>query len=216
MADIDSENKKIKDLKEYLEQKYGSAFLSAISKLNAQDIYDENGILKPEYVLSTKEKEALKLYIPGTKTFFENTDATLDQRFRAFLDDVRKSTLGVVSDFLPTPDGDSPIYYETADIDEFYFRSQEIKTKYGEDIYTMAREQVPKHGVFPDFSNANIKLGYIVKMTGNISGSETNVSQLIDLDYLVKVLAEKNISSFLDLETNTFHYNEASEKAKTM
>lgn len=44
--------------------KYGSAYISAIAKLNAPNRFDEKGLLKYEYELTDEEKDALKYYVP--------------------------------------------------------------------------------------------------------------------------------------------------------
>lgn len=53
-------------MKEYYLQKYGSAYLSAIAKLNApySEAYDEKGYLKPDYCLTSLEREAILMDIP--------------------------------------------------------------------------------------------------------------------------------------------------------
>lgn len=52
-------------LKEYTLQKYGLAYMSAIAKLNAPAsvAFDRNR-LRPEFVLTKLEKDALHFYIP--------------------------------------------------------------------------------------------------------------------------------------------------------
>ena len=80
--------KAIKDLREYMELKYGSAYMGAISKLSANDQYDERGMLKPEYTLTSKEKDALLFYVPETSKYlkafddvrFETTNKTKTKR----------------------------------------------------------------------------------------------------------------------------------------
>ncbi len=57
----------LKDLRDYMEIKYGSTYKGAIKTLYAQleeDAWDKNGLLKPEYMLTKKQEEALVFYIP--------------------------------------------------------------------------------------------------------------------------------------------------------
>lgn len=71
--------KAIKDLRDYMELKYGSAYMRAISKLSANDQYDERGrMLKPEYTLTSKERDALLFYVPETSKYLKAFD---DVRF---------------------------------------------------------------------------------------------------------------------------------------
>ena len=55
-----------KYFKDYCQAKYGSAYLSAIAKLNApySEAYDEKGYLKPDYCLTSLEREAILMDIP--------------------------------------------------------------------------------------------------------------------------------------------------------
>ena len=47
-----------------LEQKYGKAYFRAIKKLSLGDeVYDENGYLKPEYEFTIEEKDALMFIV---------------------------------------------------------------------------------------------------------------------------------------------------------
>jgi len=58
-----------------VEVEYGVAYFSAISKLSAKstsDAYDENGILKDEYVLTDFEKEALLCYLNRNQSSFSS------------------------------------------------------------------------------------------------------------------------------------------------
>ena len=71
--------KAMKDLRDYMELKYGSAYMRAISKLSANDQYDERGrMLKPEYTLTSKERDALLFYVPETSKYLKAFD---DVRF---------------------------------------------------------------------------------------------------------------------------------------
>ena len=51
--------KDYKDYMDYLISKYDSAYKSALNKLSSLNQFDEKGYLKPEFVLSKKEIEAL-------------------------------------------------------------------------------------------------------------------------------------------------------------
>lgn len=210
-------DKKERELRAYMKTKYGDSYLSAISKLNVSNPYDDKGILKSEYALSPKEKEALLHYIPETKQFLnqqstsESLQDTFDQRYQKFLSDVRKKTEEIVYNSQPS-EGNVDIPWDIVGIE---FVSWEVKDKYGNDIYKRACEEVPYeddgvHRMFQrDFSNANIKLGHIIH-------EGASASPLMDLDYFVKLLAKRGIPSYIDFETNTFHYNGIPEKRKTM
>lgn len=63
---------KIKELRTYMEMEYGKNYRSAIAKLNISNPYDEHGIIKPENVLTSAEREALMYYIPELTAFFSN------------------------------------------------------------------------------------------------------------------------------------------------
>lgn len=209
--------KKERELRLYMKTKYGDSYLSAISKLNVSNPYDDKGILKPEYALSPKEKEALLYYIPETKQFLgqqsttESLQDTFDQKYQQFLSDVRKTTAEIVSNSQPS-EGNVDIPWEIVGIE---FLSWEVEEKYGKDIYKKACEEVPYendgvHRMFHrDFSKANIKLGHIIH-------EGVSASPLMDLDYFTKLLEKKGIPSYIDFETNTFHYNGIPEKGKTM
>lgn len=62
---------KIKELRTYMEMKYGKNYMTAIAKLNIPNPYDEHGIIKPENVLTSEEKSALMFYIPETRDFID-------------------------------------------------------------------------------------------------------------------------------------------------
>lgn len=228
MPYYDEKSKARKDLKDYIETKYGSAYMSAISKLNVPNQYDDNGILKPELILTSKEKEALLHYIPETSKFLDQVDTikeikseqskqqTLDERYQAFLDDVRKTTIESASkQELPT-NPNAVIPWEVVGIE---FVSWEIEKKYGKDVYERACEEVPfekvpkPNGGFyrmyhRDFSNASRKLGYIIH-------EGVAASPLLDLELFIKTLEEKGIPSYIDFETNTFYYNGVPTKSKS-
>lgn len=208
---------KKRKLREYMELKYGIDYLSAISKLSVSNPYDGKGMIKEEYVLTSKEKDALRFYVPETKQFLGQNEApknmqdTIDQKYQEFLEDVRKTTAEIVSNSQPSEDN-VDIPWKIVGIE---FLSQEIEEKYGKDIYKKACEEVPyeEDGVhrmfYRDFSRANIKLGHIIY-------EGVSASPLMDLDYFIKLLAQKGIPSYIDFETNIFHYNGVPEKGKTM
>ncbi len=48
---------------DYIESKYGSNFRSGVSKLSIRNPYDENGLLKKEYMLTPQEHDAILFYV---------------------------------------------------------------------------------------------------------------------------------------------------------
>lgn len=52
-----------KNLKTGMEIRYGSAYMGAMRKLSEENPYDDKGMLKPEFALSLKEKDALLFYV---------------------------------------------------------------------------------------------------------------------------------------------------------
>lgn len=63
---------KIKELREYMVMKYGKNYMSAIAKLSVPNPYDERGLIRPENVLTSAEKDALMFCVPETAAFFSN------------------------------------------------------------------------------------------------------------------------------------------------
>lgn len=63
---------KIKELRDYMLMKYGKNYMSAIAKLNTPNPYDERGLIKPENVLTSAEKDALMFFVPEIAAFFSN------------------------------------------------------------------------------------------------------------------------------------------------
>lgn len=60
-------------LKEYTLQKYGLAYMSAIAKLNAPvSVAFDGNCLRPEFVLTKLEKEALHFHIPEFQNDLDN------------------------------------------------------------------------------------------------------------------------------------------------
>ncbi len=55
-----------KNYQDYCQAKYGSAYMSAMKKLSAPytEAFDKDNCLKPDYVLTPFEKEALLTHIP--------------------------------------------------------------------------------------------------------------------------------------------------------
>lgn len=76
--------------------KYGPAYMSDISKLNAEDKYNEKGILKPEYELTPAERKALLCYVPELTQPSEILKGKKDnqnneeERYQIFLGGIRK------------------------------------------------------------------------------------------------------------------------------
>ncbi len=227
MSYNDEKVKERKDLRDYMQTKYGSAYMSAISKLNVPNQYDEKGILKPELALTSQEKEALLYYVPETSKFLGKVDAieevkseqtkqqTLDERYQAFLDDVRKTTIESASKSELPANPNAVIPWEVVGIE---FGSWEVEEKYGKDVYSRACEEVPYEKVpksdgsfyrmyHRDFSNASRKLGHIIH-------EGVAASPLMDLELFIKTLEEKGIPSYIDFETNTFYYNGVPTKGK--
>ena len=70
-------NKFEKDKKDFLDarrlllEKYGRDYMSAMSKLNARNIYDEDGFLNSDLVLTDKEKKNLMAINPELAEVFK-------------------------------------------------------------------------------------------------------------------------------------------------
>lgn len=220
MLSLEVKTKLYKKYRDYMQIKYGSAYMGAISKLNATDPYDERGILKPEYALTSAEHTALLYYVPEITQPLERTEKikgnqnNAEEKYQIFLDDVRKKTIEVASNSLPTEEN-IVVPWEVVGVE---FLSWEIEEKYGEDVYKRACEEVPYekvpkgNGEFyrmfnRDFSKANIRLGHIIH-------EGISASPLMDLDLLIKLLKEKGIPSYIDFGTNTFYYNGVTKKRK--
>ena len=65
-------------MRNYMNIKYGNAYLSAISKLSVENPYDDNGLLKPEYTLTEKEKDAVLVYVKEEKEKTDNSQKQAD------------------------------------------------------------------------------------------------------------------------------------------
>lgn len=66
---------RLKDLRDYMEMKYRSAYKGAIETLYAQlfpEAWDKSGLLKADYMLTEKQKEALKFYVPETESIMSD------------------------------------------------------------------------------------------------------------------------------------------------
>ena len=70
MPYYDEKSKARKDLKDYMETKYGSAYMSVISKLNVPNQYDDNGILKLELILTSKKKKHYYIMFQKHQSFY--------------------------------------------------------------------------------------------------------------------------------------------------
>lgn len=68
---MDNKAKEHRAYAEYMTMKYGSNYMSAIWKLNSKDAYDKKGYLKPEYVLTDVERDALHFYDPDMRELFD-------------------------------------------------------------------------------------------------------------------------------------------------
>lgn len=231
--------KEMRDLKDYMENKYGMAYMSAIAKLSTQNQFDENGILKPELALTSKEKEALMFYVPETSRFLNNihtvepiqkTDKvestepiqnineteslnskTFEERYQQLLDDVREQTIKSASNQTLPSDPNAVIPWEVVGVE---FESWEIEEKYGEDVYAKVCEEVPYEKV-PDKRMFNRDFSNASRRLGYIIHEAVAASPLLDLDLFVKELEKQGIPSYVDFETNTFYYNGVPTKGKT-
>lgn len=58
-----SKEENYRDLRLYLNQKYGSAYMSAMAKMSVENPYDEHGLLKDAYALTQQEKDALHFFV---------------------------------------------------------------------------------------------------------------------------------------------------------
>lgn len=207
----------MKKIRNYMVTKYEPSYLSAITKLFvcdlfARDCYDKEGILKPEYTLTAKEKEALMLYIPELDSVLSKTDCEsndFDQRYEAFLSDIRENTKKVVLEAEDVEEN-KVVPWDVVGVE---FVSWEIEKKYGKDIYQKACEEVPYeddgvHRMFNrDFKNAKVKLGHIIH-------ERVSASPLMDLDLFITLLDERGIPSYIDYENNVFYYNAQPEEVK--
>ena len=220
----DEQIRAIKDLRSYMEIKYGRAYMSAIAKLYVLNQKDDKMFLKPELVLTSEEKNALLFYVPETSKFLSKIDTivedkveqpqqqTFDDRYQVFLNDVRKYADKIVNDSLAGPMSKDVQY----DLIGPEFRKKEIIEKYGEDIYNKACSEIPedkerkRHGRHStkDFAKANIKLGVMFN-------EGVRASYLLDLDYLIASLEKEGIPCYIDFETNIFHFNAIPTKSKT-
>lgn len=73
---------KIKELRKYMEMKYGKNYMTAIAKLSVPNPYDEHGIIKSENLLTSEEKDALKFYVPETAAFIEDAFLSNNDRLK--------------------------------------------------------------------------------------------------------------------------------------
>lgn len=190
--------------------------MSAISKLSRLDQFDKNGLLKPELVLDSAEKEALMCYIPETtetfNKFSENNqqEKSFEQRYSEFLIDVRINTIKLALKQKMPEEKSMTIPWQIMGIE---FTSWKIDEQYGKDVYEKANKEVPYEEVTyriynRDFSRANIKLGHLVY-------EGLPASPLLDLDIFIKSLEIIGISSYIDYENNVFYYNAVAQKSKT-
>lgn len=214
--------KAMKDLRDYMELKYGSAYMGAISKLSANDQYDERGMLKPEYTLTSKERDALLFYVPETSKYLkafddvgfettnktkneQNKDQTLDKRYRMFLESVREGTMKIASS-AEVPEGNRVIPYEIVGIE---FGTDRIIETYGRDVFERAfKEMYGDNKVSQDLSKTDRMFVHLIQ-----EGIAT--SPLIDLQVLLHLLEEKGIPTYIDFESRTFYYNGSPQKGKT-
>ncbi len=214
--------KAMKDLRDYMELKYGSAYMGAISKLSANDQYDERGMLKPEYTLTSKERDALLFYVPETSKYLkafddvgfettnktkneQNKDQTLDKRYRMFLESVREGTMKIASS-AEVPEGNRIIPYEIVGIE---FDTDRIIETYGRDVFERAfKEMYGDNKVSQDLSKTDRMFVHLIQ-----EGIAT--SPLIDLQVLLHLLEEKGIPTYIDFESRTFYYNGSPQKGKT-
>lgn len=214
--------KAMKDLRDYMELKYGSAYMGAISKLSVNDQYDERGMLKPEYTLTSKERDALLFYVPETSKYLkafddvgfettnktkneQNKDQTLDKRYRMFLESVREGTMKIASS-AEVPEGNRVIPYEIVGIE---FGTDRIIETYGRDVFERAfKEMYGDNKVSQDLSKTDRMFVHLIQ-----EGIAT--SPLIDLQVLLHLLEEKGIPTYIDFESRTFYYNGSPQKGKT-
>ena len=197
-------NKFEKDKKDFLDarrlllEKYGRDYMSAMSKLNARNIYDEEGFLNPELILNDKEKKALMAVNPELAEVFKRpsqeeeilSDYTrkdlskgkkIDEEYMKFLLEVIKTTVKISAN--PNRNVED-VSYQITGIASY---SDEIIEKYGEEVYHLAIE------------NSDL---VCLMQNGLI------VTPVISLKSFMKILSEvKNIPSYIDHSDNTFHYN---------
>lgn len=232
------------DLRDYMESKYGTAYMSAISKLSKPNQFDKNGLLRPEVALTSKEKDALLFYVPETSKFLNNVDTiepiqninkfeslkpiqninevkrpnskSLDERYQDLLDDVRKETIKSASNQTLPSNPNAVIPWKVVGIE---FASWEIEKKYGKDVYAKACEEVPYEKV-PNGRGGFLRMfnrdfSNASRRLGHIIHEGVAASPLMDLDLFVKELEKQGIPSYIDFETNTFYYNGVPTKGKT-
>ena len=176
---------------------YGRDYMSAITKLNARNIYDEDGYLDSEYVLSDREKQALMKFIPKLASAFKrpsqeeeifsdytkkdvNNGKKINDDYLKLLLKIIKTTVKISSN----PNREEDVCYQVTGINGV---RDEIVADYGEDVYALA------------IRNSDL----VCLMQDN-----QVVTPVISLKSFMKILSEvKNIPSYIDHSNNTFHYN---------
>lgn len=223
--------KAMKDLRDYMELKYGSAYMRAISKLSANDQYDERGrMLKPEYTLTSKERDALLFYVPETSKYLkafddvrfettnktkneQNKDQTLDKRYRMFLESIREGTMKIASS-AEVPEGNRVIPYEIVGIE---FGIDRIIETYGRDVFERAFKEMYGENSLKkaEYNKVSQDLSKTDRMFVHLIQEGIATSPLIDLQVLLHLLEEKGIPTYIDFESRTFYYNGSPQKGKT-
>ncbi len=204
-------NKYEQDKKDFLEarkvliEKYGRDYMSALAKLNARNIYDEDGYLDSEYVLSDSEKQALMKFNPELTSTFKrpsqeeeilsdytkkdvNNGKKINDDYLKLLLEVIKTTVKISAN----PNREiKDVCYQITGINSM---SDEIIRKYGEDVYYLA------------IRNSDLVC---------LMQDDKVVTPVISLKSFMKILSEvKNIPSYIDHSNNTFHYNAMMEFKK--
>lgn len=150
---------------------------------------------------------------------------SFEEKYKVFLDDCRENARELALNATipePVPEWQEyiPVSWTIVGVN---FKAEEIEEKYGKDVYQAADTEVPyiydendKRNYDEelylrtrrDYSKANVRLGYLIN-------SGVNCSKLMDLDYLIKLLEEKEIPSYIDYDEQRFYYNETPKKDKS-
>ena len=228
MMTIEEKTKLYNEYRDYIQTRYDSAYIGDISKLNAKNQYDENGLLKSEYFLTEEEKNALLYNIPDIRQSLKPLHKQDDiyEKYQKFLFDVEMTTNYFASIIslgnFSVGSGNVKCGFDILGRTYIYGierESYDLIEKYGRTIYDRASNEVPykveyKNGenkLVRDFFNANRKIGYI-----NAKYSYGDLDKtLVDLELLVNLLNEKGIPSYFDFETNMFYFNSIPSKKKT-
>jgi hypothetical protein len=226
-----------KSLRYYMEIKYSSAYIGAMSKLFVQNPYDSRGLLKAEYVLTGKEKEALLFYVPSPENIdlLDKTATTKLEEIRKFVQEVGDTLAKRVGKDAQTASPSAEAYNKFLDnvskntkkivegakqsdntdvpweIVGVEFKSSEIEKKYGREVYEKANAEVPGE-IVPGKRMYIRDFSNASRKLAHIIHEGITASPLIDLELFMRLLEQKGIPSYIDFETNMYYYNAQQKK----